>query len=841
MRVLYLSFLFLLIGAPTAAQPAAPTSQPTPVAPQPGASEEGRLHVLFTTDIYGRFAWPGCAKRPTDKADLSHLIAAVKRKREQLRKAGEAEPVVLAGGSMLRPDVLGNHIFGEGKAWSKSAIKLLKKVGFNGVSVGPYDFGAQAATLEHYLSSMHAAGIPLLAGNVTCEEKGDFRCKHLGDGKGRRYLVLQRGALRVGVLSLTREDMPTHILKRSRGSMSADDPLKTARKLIRLLRKQERAHVVIVLATLNLESNAPAPVLNFVRELGPDAPDLVVADSMFHRGSDDFIARIQSKLGSAIVGTDRFGQHLGHAVVRYRKSASGVRVSEIEVKVEPIAKVTPDKYDQPLVSDMLRELCRGMDRPLGQAAFSGPMKHADFRQYVMEVMRNREGAELTFLNDSSLADTAFDKGAITREGVLRAIRTESQLGSVWLSGATLKKLLTPFILGRKEGLHWVGLKKDGLKWYVNKRLLIDGLHYRVATTRFVANGGDGLILIKTQRFHGSGFSLRRAVLDFFSEGGPARVDQDPTIDLDKDFPDPWEKWVLYAGSELGFFVSNLSVGNSSGYNQPSLTKDNLTALTLDASVSLGASNRNHALEVDIGLKYGMTWTLTSADEAAGKEPTEAEAHDEIRIDLLYRLNLLRNLEAPSKWYMPVPYAEATLITEFTGDNEYTSALTSETETYRYIDLGGTVGVGLLPHAYLFVKAGFAFGGELGLPSREQVQGIGEEMEQRYEGRKGVYLGYKLRRFKLVAAPRHPLQLESRLDFFMTNLGSTFRKELTLGTKLYFSLTRFLNVVASHDLYVYDTQCTEPASRCIKGANDTAVANAVSLGLNFLFDYRHQLL
>ena len=64
--------------------------------------------------------------------------------------------------------------------------------------------------------------------------------------------------------------------------------------------------------------------------------------------------------------------------------------------------------------------------------------------------------------------------------------------------------------------------------------------------------------------------------------------------------------------------------------------------------------------------------------------------------------------------------------------------------------------------------------------------------------------------------------------------------IVLGTKLYFSLTRFLNVVASHDLYVYDTQCTEPASRCIKGVNDTSVANTLSLGLNFLFDYRHQL-
>lgn len=825
---LLLSLLLLCQAAHVHAQDGPPASAPSSapavkVKAKASAGEDGRLHVLFTTDIYGRFAWPGCGQRESGRADLAHMVAAVKKKREQLRKAGEGEPLVLAGGSMIRPDVLGNHIFGEGRAWSGSAIRLLKGVGFHAVSVGPYDFGAHPDALKTYMAGMRGAKIPLLAGNVTCTEKDDFRCQHLGDDKGRRYTVLQRGNLRVGVVAITREDLPQRILKRSRGSIAAGDPGDEARKLLRLLRQQEKVDLTIVLATLNLESDAPAPVLSFVRDLGAEAPDLVVADAMFHRGSSDFIARIQSKQGSAIVGTDRFGQHLGHAVIRYRRTDKGVKVPLIDVTVEPVTDVQPDPSSLPYVQDMLRELCRTVDKPLGKARFDKPMKAADFKTYLMEIMRNKEGAEISFLNDSALADAAFDKGSMTREMVLRTIRTETQLGSAWITGERLKKLLTPFLLGQKEGLNWLGLEKQGLKWYVNKRLLIDGLHYRVAMTKFVANGGDGLIKLKTERFKDSGFSLRRTILDFFEGDGPSRIDEDPGIDLDKDFPDPWENWVFYGGSDVGLAVSNVSVGNGSKgdrYNKPLLTRDTVTSLKMEIDLSLGASNRNHALEADLSFLYGKTWTLTAEDEAAGKEATAAESADQIRADLLYRLNMLRNRQSPAQWYMPVPYAEATVISEFSADNTYLDVNAQE-QTYHFVELGGTVGVGLLPHPYLFVKAGFAVNGELLTPDRA-LREKGEELD----ARTGLFLGYKLRRLKLISSVMHPLQLESRFDFFMY---SPDRLELTLQSKLYFSLTPYLHLTAGHTLYLYDAP-----------AKEVSVANDISMGLNFLLDYRHQI-
>jgi len=804
----------------------APTSQPT----------GKRFHLLFTSDIYGRYAWPGCGVRKPDRADLSQLVTVVKRRRDEIRRDGEGEPVVVAGGSMLRPDVMGNHIFGEGRAWAGAATELLKRVGFDAVSVGPYDFGAHPDVLETYMKRMAEARLPLLAANVRCKKAGDFRCKYLKDG-GKPYLVLQRGELRVGLFAVVRQDLVARILGRSAGSMETLDPVKEARRLIQLLRKQEKVDLVVVLATLNLESNAPEPVLTFVRQLQRDAPDLVVSDNMFYRKSSDFITRIENRVGPVIVGTDRFGQHLGDAIVEYDKDASGTTIQRVRVEMQPVAAMPPDRRADRLVGDLRSELCRALNQPLGRARFTAAMTQDDFIQYLMEVMRNRMGAEIALLNDSAVADTSFPMaGKLTREKVLRAIRTETHLGTFRMTGARLKKVLLPYLSGTSTDLKILGLVKDGLKYYVNSRPLVDGQHYKVAVTKFVASGGDGLISLLTERFADSGFALRRAATDFFEGDRQALLDGDPSINLKTDFPDPWDKWVIYGETNIGLSMSDVSIDNydahkgATRYNQPLLTRDDVASLKLDIGVGLGASNRNHTLEVDLALQYGKTWTLTAKEEAEGKDSTEAETLDKIRADLLYRLNMIRNRRAPGRWYLPVPYAEATLITEFTPSATYCVEKCGGGTTddvlgeYRYLELGGTVGIGFLLHPYMFAKAGFAVSGEL-LTPQVALDQVGQERA----ARTGFYLGYKLRRVKLISSVHHPLQLESRLDFFMTDLGESIRRELTVQTKVYFSLTPILHVSAGHSFYVFDTR-----------GRDASWANDISLGLDLLLDYRHQL-
>ena len=814
--------------APAPTAPAPPPAKPAATPQAPAAGDHKELHVLFTSDIYGRYAWPGCGKRASGRADLSHLVTAVNLRRAELSKAGLGEPLVLAGGSMVRPDVMGNHIWGAGHAWAPKAAELFQKVGFQAVSVGPYDFGAHPDVLRRYMTTMRKANLPLLAANVLCKDEKDFRCQYLGH-KGRRYVLLQRKGLRVAIFSVIREDMTKRIIGAAKGSMEVKDPVQTTQKMVAMLRKDEKADLVVLLANLNIRGQSPQAVVEFVRKLGAKAPDLVVADTMFDQSTGNFINRIQRQQGPPIVGTDRFGQHLGQAVIHFSREAGKASIKKIDVSMIDVAKEPPDPGSVPLVSDMLRELCRVTNEPLGKAHIKKSMSLDDFRTYLMQTMRTRLNAEITVINDSAIADTSFPmKGKITREKILRAIRTETHLGSFRMDGATLiKKLALPYVVGKKPGLRVLGITKKGKKYYINNRLLNSGHHYKVATTAFVAGGGDGLFSLWTETFSDSGFSLRRATMDFFEDGGPARHDDDPAVDLATDFPDLWQKWLLFSGMNAGVFLTNVSVSNGGSdapYNKPLITRQDQTTLKVTGDLALGASDRDHAVEADVNLKYAHTWT----------EDDSAEAEDQVRLDFLYRFTHFRNKKVPAMWYMPVPFAEATLNTEFTGDSTYCPASVSsggsctedQKDTYHYLDVRGMLGAGLLIYPTLFVKAGFAATGELLTPEEALDE------QQIDAGRVGTYLGYKLRRQKLNSSVRSPILLESRLDFFMTDFSKSFQRELTWETKVFFNFLPMFYISASYRLYYF------AAAR--DGITQSSMANDISIGFEILTDYRYQL-
>jgi hypothetical protein len=187
--------------------------------------------------------------------------------------------------------------------------------------------------------------------------------------------------------------------------------------------------------------------------------------------------------------------------------------------------------------------------------------------------------------------------------------------------------------------------------------------------------------------------------------------------------------------------------------------------------------------------------------------------------LIYRLLKIRNLYGAGRWYVPEPYAEARVSTEFTSSGECGAEECGEELRYHFMELSGTLGVGIAPHPLLFLKVGGVMRGELLTP---------EAVNPDITSRPGVYLGYVLRPLVLMPASTHPLTLDSRLDFFVTDFARQQRSELNLQTQLNFSITRFLGLVVSHRLYLFDT-----ADRPMSLAND------VSFGLSVSFDYRRQ--
>jgi 2',3'-cyclic-nucleotide 2'-phosphodiesterase (5'-nucleotidase family) len=847
-------------ATPTRAQPSQPTSQaqpasrPTPTTTPVAATTpltakaakantrgERRVHVLFSSDIYGRYDWPGCRKRKTGKTSLAHLIGAARKLRGQIAAAGDPAPLLVHAGSLLRPDIMGNFIFRDAPKLAPLAGKLLARVGFDGVAVGLFDFGASPAAFARYRKILSGEGIPLLASNVNCT--ADSRCEGLYDKSGKRYRILERGGLRIGLFAVLRGDLSKRIIRRGKGQLKAEDPVSFSRALVRKLRQKEKVDVVIGLANLNLENTAPRPVLDYVRALGADAPELVVANAMYERGSDAGYLHQIRRGKTLIVGTDRFGQHLGQAVLTLKRGADQRwTVATAQSKQHTVARFAADAQAKAPLKRFLRAMCAEVDQPIGKGVFKRPISYAGFLDYMMQIMRKRTASEVAAINDSGIADTSFPmKGRLTWEKILRAIRTETKVGYVQITGARLKSLLGKHAQSSGYGLRVLGLAKKGTSWRVNGRPLIKGHTYRVATTQFVAGNGDDLVTFrpKTEGFKSLGVTLRDLATDFFGADGEADYDSKLNINVKKDFPDLHRRWLLYGDLKLGFALSTVTVSNgasNSRYSLPLLRRDDLVTITGTVEASLGASTRDHVMELDVSLNYGKTFTTVKVEDPDGSgqfrdDTVDAESLDRITTTFIYKLRALRNAYG-NKWYIPEPYSEVRLITEFTDSGACSEAdcPDPDDQTYRYMDLGGTLGLGLTLHPLFFVKLGAVMRGELLTPSKANPDIL---------ARPGIYLGYLLRRWKIIADTHHPLELESRLDFYFTDFGGQLRRELTLDSKAYFSLTRRLALTLGHRLYFFDKRCKSDDLACNAQGDDASIANDILFGLSVRLDFRLQ--
>lgn len=819
-------------------QPASqPTTQPTssavPSTPpesqettaDPGASR--RAHVVFTSDLYGRFAWPGCGRRATHRAELAHLITGARTLALKSKLDGAGRPLILGGGSMLRLDVFGSYIFHEDGEPPVRLAKLIDRVGFDAASVGPHDWGARPGTLGRYAALMRLSGVRLLSGNVTCRDRVDRRCRGLGGPEGRRYLMVQRGGLRMGVLSVVRADMTSRILARSREGLVVADPVEWSRATIRRLRQQEAADFIVILANLNSEGDTPQPVLEFVRQLGSDAPDLVLANAMYESGQDAFVQHLR-RGRTLIVGTDRFGQHLGDVSIDYRRGDRSVEIERVDVHHYPTAEFEASQADAAVLDALMQGMCRDLDRPLGNARLARPTSHDDFLQLAMQVMRQRVRAEVALLDAHSIADTSFPmSGRLTWEKVLRALRGDTTVGRVTVRGERLKALLDRYVGVDDAPLRALGVSRKGSAWSVNGRPLLAGHRYRLATTAFVASGGEQLVTLNDREtFRDSGESLRHVLGEFLEHRGRKGEDRAP-IDVDTSFVDLWDRWLLHGSVDLGLSFSNVAINNTGAngnrYSLPLLQRDPLTTLSAEFRSNAGASTRDHLLDADVHLQYGQTCTAGFAECA--------ESNDQITGALTYAWRRLHNAWGGGRWYAPEPFVQGRVNTEFTPGGAFERCLDAGvdidacpedrkvTETFHYMDLSGIGGLGLRLFPLLFFKVGAVLRGEILSPKERNAD---------IPFGPGFYLGYALRRVSFFSASDHPLRLESELDFYLTDITGRRGTELNWQTKVFFELAWRLNLTASHRLYLFGTE-----------DDDLSIANDISLGISLLFDGRRQ--
>ena len=219
-----------------------------------GAKTKKQLVVLHTNDVHSCIMPLNENLDNKDLAGRGGFIRRVNMIKEQ---------------RALHPDLLffDSGDFSQGSGYytlfkGDVEVGLMNQMGYDAVTIGnhEFDFG-----LENMARLFRMANFPIVCSNY------DFTGTPC-DGLVKDYITINRNGLKIGVFALG-APLKGLVANKNCEGVKFLDPAETAKKYVKLLRKQEKCDVVICLSHLGWEISG-YPDQQFIREI--DGCDLVL-------------------------------------------------------------------------------------------------------------------------------------------------------------------------------------------------------------------------------------------------------------------------------------------------------------------------------------------------------------------------------------------------------------------------------------------------------------------------------------------------------------------------------------------------------------------------------------
>ena len=219
-----------------------------------GAKTKKQLVVLHTNDVHSCIMPRRGGRGNKDLAGRGGFVRRVNMIKEQ---------------RALHPDLLffDSGDFSQGSGYytlfkGDVEVGLMNQMGYDAVTIGnhEFDFG-----LENMARLFRMANFPIVCSNY------DFTGTPC-DGLVKDYITINRNGLKIGVFALG-APLKGLVANHNCEGVKFLDPAETAKKYVKLLRKQEKCDVVICLSHLGWEISE-YPDQQFIREI--DGCDLVL-------------------------------------------------------------------------------------------------------------------------------------------------------------------------------------------------------------------------------------------------------------------------------------------------------------------------------------------------------------------------------------------------------------------------------------------------------------------------------------------------------------------------------------------------------------------------------------
>lgn len=410
------------------------------------------------------------------------------------------------------------------KTKGKLPFDLYNAMGYDALNIGNHEF---EYNWEPLVEIIPRANFPVLNANIFIEKTGELIAQP--------YAVLEKSGVKIGVIGVMGIDAfyntmaPFH-----RTGLSIKDPTETAQYWADKIR--DSVDMIVVLTHQNktapMQTNKesdPSVQRGFDEDYAM-AGKLRGVHAIYGGHSDNGLMQpvVHPETGTIIGLTFGQGMHLG-----YTKFMINTDTNDVTFIDGYLIPVDSEKYKAKKETSKLIAEYRKQYPELSEVIAS--MKEPSMRLYnnestignlLTDIMRKAANSDIAFLNSGAIrAD--LNAGRVTLEQLINVYPFPDTLSIVELTGAEIRKLIEysltlPYGIGQISGLK---IEFDSSKpamqrlieVYVGDLALIDSKTYTIATSKYLAKGGDGYSIFTEGNLIDDSQSMPEALYKGFKE------------------------------------------------------------------------------------------------------------------------------------------------------------------------------------------------------------------------------------------------------------------------------------------------------------------------------------
>ncbi|HUF27975.1 MAG TPA: 5'-nucleotidase C-terminal domain-containing protein [Gemmatimonadaceae bacterium] len=437
-----------------------------------------RLRIISTNDFHGALE-PRPDAEGVRRGGAGALASAIARARAECR-APACETILLDGGDMLQGTPASNLAHGV------PVVELYHALDYAAAAVGNHEFDWGVDTLR---ARMRQARHRFLAANV-----------RYADGSDVEWIpndtIVQRGALRIGVIGLATQSTPQTTRARNVAGLRFDPPTPIVDSIARALRARG-ANAIVVVAHAGGFCNAGQACDGEIFQLARTAGEPI--DAIVSGHSHSRVATVVA--GIPIVQAIQSGRAIGIIDVPLDAPGEAPRVAVRDVLTDSLP---PSPRIDSLVRHAIAAVAPLVEQPVARLAEpllkSGeqyPLGHI-----VADAQRWAGEADVAVMNNGGIR-TGVPGGAVTYGHLFEVQPFGNTLYRLELRGSELRAYLERSVRRNPPRVHVSGLtvtfditRAPGARilsvMMSDGRPLDDGRTYSLVINDFMVTGGDGL-------------------------------------------------------------------------------------------------------------------------------------------------------------------------------------------------------------------------------------------------------------------------------------------------------------------------------------------------------------